>query len=345
MPKPETRKSTAAAPLWDTEHILPGGFAPMLPASAAGPLDSHDFAYELRWDGLRVLCGLELQDIIISTGAAGDILRWFPELRSLRDSAEPDWVLLDGEIVVFDGVRPSQERLQQRLRAGTPETIDALARQYPATLILSDILRIGDSWLMDVNWDERRDILGRAVRQREPIRLSPVYREGRHALDLAREIGLDSVLAKRLKGRYVPGERTREWLTMRPLEILHAVITGWLPGKSGRAADIGSVMLGMYRGDELTYVGYTLAAIDPESQVLLWPELRAREQSVCPCHDVPAVAGAPRWVFPDLVCRVKYHGWTAANRLRSPAFVDLDPAVLPSECRAATRAAVRARRS
>ncbi|MBM3460139.1 MAG: hypothetical protein FJX77_16590 [Armatimonadetes bacterium] len=345
MSKSQRWKSSADPPSeWDTTRILPAGFTPMLATPSPSPLDSSDYGYEIRWDGIRVLCGLELTTTIISTGAAHDLIQWFPELRALREAADPDWVLLDGEVVVFEGDRPAPARLQERLRAGSPEEAADLSRAYPASLILSDILRIGDSWLLDVNWDERREILSRAVRQRAPIRISPVYREGRHALELARALGLDAVLAKRLKGRYLPGERTREWLAVKPLEVVSAVVTGWLPPRGGPEDRVGSVCLGMYRGEQLIHVGNTLAAIDAELEEQLRREFPSLIRPHCPYPELPAVTGEPRWLSPELVCSVRHHGWTAAGRLRSPALVALEPTRHPEDCREPGRTAARVRR-
>src|SRR4051812_19964024 len=91
--------SGAPPAVWDTEHILPDGFLPMLASPASGPLDSEDHAYEVKWEGLRVLAGIEGPTLQVRTGTGQDGSFWFPELNELRAAAEPRWVLLDGEMV------------------------------------------------------------------------------------------------------------------------------------------------------------------------------------------------------------------------------------------------------
>src|SRR3954452_2316301 len=87
---------------WGTERILPEGFLPMLPASAPAPPEGPDYAYESKWEGLRVLAGLEGPRIVSRTGAGQDAGFWFPELAGLRSAAQPAWVLVDGELVVLE---------------------------------------------------------------------------------------------------------------------------------------------------------------------------------------------------------------------------------------------------
>ena len=333
MAEPLDRNTVGAPPgWWSTEHILPDNFLPMLAASAARPLESSEHAYEVKWDGLRVLVGLERNRLISRTGAGQDPAFWLPELADARAAAEPEWVLLDGEAVILDEGRPSTALLQQRLKARHTEEVTRLSRRAPVMLIVYDILRIGDSWLLDVTWEERRDVLERALRPTETVRLSPVAGEGQLALDRARTLGLEAVVAKRLRGRYFPGERTRDWLNIKPLEVVDTVICGWTEGRGARSGTIGTLLLGAYRDGELVYVGHTGTGLDRETLQRLHAGLVAREQPAEPCRDVPALEARPFWVRPELVCRVRHQGWTETGKMRAPTFIELADEVSPLDC-------------
>ncbi|HEU4753160.1 MAG TPA: hypothetical protein VFU47_08625, partial [Armatimonadota bacterium] len=100
MPDLDPKHAYTPPAVWETAHILPEGFLPMLATPATGPLDSLDYAYEPRWEGLRVLVGLEGPRVFLRTGAGQDASFWFPELDRVRAAAQPDWILLDGELIV-----------------------------------------------------------------------------------------------------------------------------------------------------------------------------------------------------------------------------------------------------
>lgn len=334
MPEPTDRERPASAlTLWSTEQILPEGFLPMLPASAAGPLDSTDHAYEVRWDGARLLVGWEGKQQVLRTGAGQDLSFWLPELRRGRSAVDPDWVLLDGEVIVMsEEGKPSPTLLQRRLRAPDAAAVRKVASETPLRYVVYDILRIGDSWLLDVTWEERRDILQRAVHNTGLIQLSPVAASGERAIGWASDLGLDAVVAKRLRGRYTPGERTRDWLSIKPMEVVETVICGWTEGKGVREGSLGTLVLGLYESDQLVYAGHTGTGMDGASLRWLNETVRAMPSTDCPFLQEPETPAEVRWVPPTLVCRVRHPGWTAAGSMRTPTFLGMVEGGLPRNC-------------
>ncbi len=323
MSEPLEPRETASPAFWSTERILPEGFLPMLATGAPGPLDSPDYAYEVRWEGLRVLAGTEGPRVECRTGAGQDPLFWFPELLEVRGAIQPAWCLLDGELVLVEEDRPSPQALRRRLLASDPDEVAELAESLPVSYMVYDILRIGDSWLLDVNWDERRDILLRAVSPTDAVRIAPIFSEGGEAVSLARQLGLESVVAKRLRGRYSPGEKTRDWLQIKPMEVVEAVICGWMEGRGARGGTIGSLLLGQFRQGELVYIGHTGTGLDAETLPFLHQSLLQRQQRACPFGTAPSLNAEPHWVRPELVCRVRHQGWSDAGKMRGPTFVGL----------------------
>jgi bifunctional non-homologous end joining protein LigD len=234
--------------------------------------------------------------------------------------------------VIRDG-RPSPALLQQRLQCHDPAEVARLAREAPLTLMVYDLLRIGDSWLLDVNLEERREILTRALRPSASIRIPAVEEDGAMALTRAQGLGLDAVVAKRRKGRYYPGDRTREWLNIRPLDVLEAIICGWTEGKGARSATIGTLLLGAYRQGDLVYVGHTGTGLDAETLRLLHQELVEGPTAENPFREPLAGGGEAHWAPPRLACRIRHQGWTEHGKLRSPTFLELAPELQPGDCR------------
>jgi bifunctional non-homologous end joining protein LigD len=324
---------------WDTARILPDGFLPMLASPAIAPLDRPEYGYEVKWEGLRVLAGLEGNNLMLRTSAGQDPKHWFPELAGLRGAAEPEWVLLDGELIVQEMGLPSLSRLQQRVHAADHAAVAQAARSAPAVFMVYDVLRIGDSWLLDVAWEERRDILERAVAPGPLVQLSDVAGEGNCVLTHARRLGLSSVVAKRLRGKYAPGERTREWVNIKPAETVDAVIGGWTVGRGAREDTIGTLFLGMYQGRDLVYIGHTGTGLTGELLRTLPDELRRRSQPECPFQQPPSGHEDALWVRPDLVCRVRHQGWAPSGKLRSATFMEMVEEGSANECRIPAAAA------
>ncbi len=62
------------------------------------------------------------------------------------------------------------------------------------------------------------------------------------------------MIAKELDAPYRPGDR-KGMAKIKRLRTIDAVIAGWRPGKE--ANTVGSLILGLYDGDELRIVGHT----------------------------------------------------------------------------------------
>jgi len=328
-----TRQAFAPPPTWGTETILPDNFQPMLATSATSPLDSADYGYEVKWEGLRTLVGFERSRVFTRTAAGQDCHFWFPEIAHLREPFKPAWGLFDGEMVVLDRGRPSQALLQQRLKAQDEETIERLAAEHPATYMVCDVLRIGDSWLLDVNWEDRREILPRTLERTEDLKISPTWRDGSDALEMTRELGLEAVMGKRLRGRYYPGDRTRDWLSIRPLEILDTVICGWTEGRGARSSTVGSLLLGVYRDGQLSYVGHTGTGLGAQTLPVIHNEMERLRAFESPFLESPSLTSEPHWVRPELVCRIRHQGWSDTGQMRAPTFIELLEDGSPEQCR------------
>lgn len=208
----ESENERAPASGWPVDCILPEGVRPMLATPSAGTVDGASYGIELRWGGLRALVGFEGAAVFCVGTTGQDLLPWFPEVADLRASLEPGWVLVDVELVCFRGGRPDAPALRRRTAEPAAE---ALRAEVPARCVVSDVLRIGNSWLTDVAWDERREVLEQIFHPSAAGLLSPAFASQRAALDQGRRLSLTECLAKRRRGRYYPGEQTREWLLLR----------------------------------------------------------------------------------------------------------------------------------
>ena len=83
-----------------------------------------------------------------------DLSSTYPEVRDAVAAQHPRELLLDGEVVAYDGDQTSFTRLQQRLGAARPST-EQMA-EYPVVYCLFDLLEIDGEDLTDRPLVERR---------------------------------------------------------------------------------------------------------------------------------------------------------------------------------------------
>src|SRR5262249_49323183 len=136
-----------------------------------------------------------------------------PEVRDAIASLKPSRLLVDGEVVAFDGEQTSFSRLQQRL--GTVNPSDGLVEQFPVVYCVFDLLEADGDDLTGKPLVERRARLEKAIRQKPALQISDAWHgdSERRYLQACRS-GWEGLIAKRAEARYADG-RSRDWLKLK----------------------------------------------------------------------------------------------------------------------------------
>ena len=225
------------------EHLVP------MPASAGRlPADDEEWAFEIKWDGVRAIAYWQPNQLRVESRNLNDVSARYPELRALGLQLGSREAVLDGEIVSFDEQgRPSFERLQRRMHVSSTSVIRRLAVEAPVSYVIFDLLYLDGHTTMALPYRERRALL-EGLELKGPAWQTPAYHagEGRELLAAAAEQRLEGVVAKRLASPYRPGKRTDEWLKIKNINRQELVIGGWLPGKGNRAGRLGALLMGYY---------------------------------------------------------------------------------------------------
>jgi bifunctional non-homologous end joining protein LigD len=326
-----------------------GAMRPMLATPADPerglPGDGERWAYEVKWDGMRVLADIAEGAITLRSRTGRDVLVAFPEFEPLA-SAHPD-VLLDGEIVVLSDGVPSFAALADRMHVREARRAAALAAKAPATYIAFDALRMYGVDLTTRTWQERREALERLGPSGDAWQLSPVYADRDSLVAATVEQGLEGVVAKRRGSRYHAGVRSPDWVKLAHKHVQTCVVGGWRPEVSaagGPSDRIGALLLGVWEGDtadesggrRLRFagrVGSGLTAAGPQADLL---RLLGRLRRPTSPFDSPVPredANTARWVEPEVVVEVRHLGRTEGGRLRQPVFRGIRDDVEPTEVR------------
>src|SRR5215467_11874697 len=76
---------------------------PMLAISGELPADDAQWAYEMKWDGIRALAHIAEGAVTLVTRTSRDVTASYPELQSMAAGIGSHQAVLDGEIVAFGG--------------------------------------------------------------------------------------------------------------------------------------------------------------------------------------------------------------------------------------------------
>jgi bifunctional non-homologous end joining protein LigD len=332
----------AAAP---ERKLTAQGLVPMLCALEGAALDDPARLYELKLDGVRIVADKRGPQVALRYRNGRAATASYAEVaRAVALLPAPDAVL-DGEIVTFDAEgRPSFERLAPRIHAQRPLDIEHARASVPVVYLVFDLLALGGRDLTSLPLLERKRILGQLVRGRGLVRmLDHIEGDGTALYDLCRRERLEGVVAKRMQSPYRPGpRRSTDWVKLKCERDDDFVVLGYATGLGARKS-LGALCLGSYVHGELQYRGRVGSGLSDASIRLLLEELSRRELPDYPGHGAPpdeAGAERARWVRPDLVVQVRYHGFTEEGRLRAPVFLGLRSDVEPSSCDAAPPAPV-----
>src|ERR1700719_2557375 len=143
-----------------TSEPMPSSVAPMLATGGPLPREDAEFAFEIKWDGVRALAYSRPGNLRLESRNRNDITAQYPELARLNRALGSHSAILDGEIVSLDADgRPSFQALQRRMHLGSPAHAKAGARNAPVTYQIFDLLWLDGHPLMDLPYIERRERL------------------------------------------------------------------------------------------------------------------------------------------------------------------------------------------
>lgn len=267
----------------------------------------EEWAYEQKLDGFRAIVFVDGEEAYVQSRGGKGLSRYFPEL-----SFAPGRYVLDGELVIRDpGGNLEFDALQSRIHPAESR-INLLAEEIPAEYVVFDLLAEGDESLLDAPLAERRARL-EALAGRAGLELSNLTRDTEQAERWLRTT--EGVMAKQLDAKYLPGKRKGMAKVKREREI-DCVVLGWRPGKE--EGTVGSLILGLYDGDQLRPVGHISG--------FKMSEKRALRELLAPLETGEHGSGEPsRWtggrdlgwvaLQPELVIEVGYDH-ASAGRIR-----------------------------
>jgi ATP-dependent DNA ligase len=297
--------------------------------------------FEPKWDGFRCLAYRDGDAVELRAKSGKSLSRYFPEVVDALRALPTERFVVDGELAIPVGDSLSFDALQMRLHPAESR-IRKLSQQTPAILVLFDCLldEHGRSMLKEP-LTSRREALEEFFDDLPDagiLRLSPFTRSHRDAQKWLNHAGgaLDGVIAKKLDGAYICGERAM--LKVKRMRTADCVVGGFRYATGSR--EVGSLLLGLYNeAGKLDHVGFTSSIPASERKELTH---KLEKLIKAPGFTGDAPGGPSRWsterssewepLAPKLVVEVRYDHVSGDRFRHGTKLVRWRPDKAPRQC-------------
>jgi ATP-dependent DNA ligase len=320
---------------------VPLSFAPMEAKLVDDLPADPGWRFEPKWDGFRCVAFRAGDEVDLRAKSGKPLGRYFPDMVAALKALPVERFVVDGELTISVNGELSFDALQMRLHPAESR-VRKLAAETPATLVLFDcLLDSNGQSLVEAPLSARRaelEALFARFKDPEHVRLSPGTDDMAEARGWLAQTGaaLDGVVAKRLDGAYLSGERAM--LKIKRMRTADCVVGGFrYEHDSDR---VGSLLLGLYdEAGRLDHVGFTATITDAER-----PALTARLEKLAGgsgfTGDAPG--GPSRWstertgewtpLAPKLVVEVRYDHVTGDRFRHGTKLLRWRPDKAPKQC-------------
>jgi DNA ligase D-like protein (predicted ligase) len=296
---------------------------PMLAKSASAAFDDPEWIFEIKLDGYRALALVDPTDARLISRAGNELSSAYPaivdDLLATNRTA-----VFDGEIVVLDDSGIPKFELLQSYRT---------ARQGHLVYYVFDLLFLNGRDLRNHPLVQRKETLRKILNGSEIVRyVEHVDGSGKQFFDLARERGLEGIVAKKKSASYLTGKRVDHWLKIKCRLVTEAIICGFTESRVNQNT-LGALLVGVYQvgrsvtrtgrasATQLMYAGLVGTGLNRA------PTLAARLRKLATTKrlfkKVPKTDMPICWVEPELVCSVEFQEWTKDGILRGASLLSL----------------------
>lgn len=295
----------------------------MLATLADQPFDQAGWRYEIKWDGYRALAfmGRKATELRSRNNKSFND-QFYPVYQAVK--AWGLHAIVDGEIAVINDAGQSDFSALQQWRSEA----DGLLVYY-----VFDILWLNGHDLTGLPLSVRRTVLEEQITSArgDTIRLSESFEAtGTEFFNIARQMGLEGIIAKRADSLYHPGERTRDWLKIKTSNRQEVVIGGYTKNE-GSSKPFSSLLVGVFEKGQLHYTGKIGTGFNIQLQKQLLQQFKPLEIKRSPFITVPDINKPSRfrpnppkaeavWIKPQLVCEVGFREMTSDGVMRHPSF-------------------------
>ena len=288
----ETIASKGLQGIKEFEIVLFNPIRPMLADRVKSEEESIEkmgveFAAEYKLDGERVQLHIEGEKVVLFSRSLENISEYYPDIiEKIPKAIIADQVILEAEAVAINEnsgeFLPFQELMHRRRKY----KIEKAVSQYPITVNFFDVLYYNDKSCLDKDYNERRKILEKIVKEDDYAKLAPMTivkseTEIEDFMENSINSGCEGLMLKMLDKPYQAGSRGNFWLKLKREyrnelgDSLDLVVIGAFFGKGRRTGRYGTLLLASYDEDTDTFTsickvgtGFTDEYLDQLYQIL-----------------------------------------------------------------------------
>jgi bifunctional non-homologous end joining protein LigD len=314
-PKPRSRKSRGTR-----GKALPASIKPQLATLVDKVPGDEGWVYELKYDGIRLLCRCDGDDVRCISRNGIDWTHKVPPIVDALAHADLRGAWVDGELIVTDPNGRSDFSLLQHVLE--QKRFDELK------FCAFDLLYDAGQDLRGLPLAQRKAKLEAAFAKLPPdgvLRLSDQLQSDSAPL-LARVCNqhLEGLIAKRVDSPY-RGDRSKDWLKIKCHREQEFVVGGaaFVPGRG--TGTFSSLLVGVKSAKKLKYVGRVGGGFTARERAEWRARVQQLEQKTSPFDRLPDKRSGEiwHWMKPKLVIQVAFQDWTQDSILRQPRYLGL----------------------
>lgn len=301
---------------------FPEDLKPMLATLVDKPFDEPGWLFEVKWDGYRSIIYLNNGGVDMRSRNNKDFNeKFYPVFDVLKN-----WkinAVLDGEIMVLNEEGVSNFGNLQNWRSEADGQL---------ILYLFDVLWLEGYDITGLALSQRREILSAVMPSLDNVRLSESFDAGAaEFFEVAKQMNLEGIIAKKADSKYLPGARSKEWLKIKTGKRQEVVIGGYTQNE-GTNKPFSALLVGVYdEGGKLNYTGKIGTGFSIQLQKEMLEQFRPLEIKQCPFTFEPDINKPSRfrpnppkatatWLKPELICETSYAEITSDGVMRHPSF-------------------------
>ena len=294
------------------ESSIPEFMPPQLCKTAESVPAGDDWAFEMKYDGYRLIVAASAESVRVYTRSGLDWTDKFPKIVASIAALRLPPCLIDGEAVVFNAKGISD----------FPALVTALQtkRTGPIVFVAFDLLVADGEDIRKLSYLERKTRLQRLI----PSSLATlrygthVENSGEQMFRSVTDAGGEGIIAKRKSAPYI-SERSASWLKIKGELRDDVLIIGFM--SSGKHDGIASLLAAKEVNGELCFVGRIGTGYNQGNRPALSKLLADKIPD--PPHLINAgmLPRGAKFILSPFGAEVQFGGWTADGQMRQARFL------------------------